>query len=348
MTTTQTSLVNLTNLEVAVATSLSAEVHEGQIVPMKEKSNLRGYKKAAWLAHNAKKKAERVVAMEAKATAKEAAKNAKLAHSDSAMHVAEKFLQDGDAIALHEANYHEHYIKSADQALYKLLQVIMAFIETIIASGHEKECVGLMRFRLKHVHHIITQKNTPTASVVVRYVIRTSRKNACVYSRVINQALADGIKSNDLVKYIEDHQGISNIRKAITPKVKKDKELGEQELKNIKLMALMGESYLANRSKAKTGLSKFKLDQKHSSMMIDASRFSSFKYFACDYVDGEYVVIDVVPMDEEFELKLLERITNYRVGYCSLYSQEEADALELAAMQNGLKIKKKLSITSTR
>ena len=355
MTATKMRLRDTPKHEVRATTLLATQIHEGQIFPRVEKSNLRGYKKTAWLAHNAKQKEISVAIKDAKASAKEAktaakelARREKLASQTAATLEAEKFLKEGDAIALKEAAYHDQYIKHANQELYKLLQDIMAFVERIIASGHEKHSIEVMRHRLKHDYHIITQKNTPTASVVVRYVIRTSRKNACVYSRVINQALADGINSSDLVNYIESRQGISNMRKAVTPKVKQAQELNEQDLKNFKKMALVGESYLSNRSKAKSGLSKFKLDRKHENMMTDASRFSSFKYFACDYVDGEYIVIDVVPMDEEFELKLLERIINYRVGYCDSYSQEEADALEQAVKENGLKLKKKLSISSVR
>lgn len=347
-------------MNTTAATNLSTQstkVHEGVILPKTVKGRNRLFasnhaakrrndnamKRTADKKEREKKAANRVVAKAKKDAQLEAEKAKKSAESVAIAAAARKAMEEGDEIALKEAAYHERYVKSANSDLYLLLQVIMAFVERIIASKHEESIKNSMRHKLKHTYHIGTQKNTSTASVVVRYVTRTSRKNACVYARVINKALEDGVKSKDLIKYIEKHQGIDNIRKQVTPKKNDSSTVGEKELEDKKFVVDFGEHYLANRASSGKYMGKFKLEEKFRNTMIDATRFSNFKYFACDYVDGEYVIVDVVPVDPDFEPVLIERISSYRLQ-CNAHKQEVADAMTKAATETGRKFNKPLYI----
>ena len=338
-------------------TNLPVIAHDGLILPktVKGRNRLFASNHAAKRRNdNAMKRTAEKKARETKAAEREAAKAEKEAQreTDKAKKSAEsvaiaaaarKVMEEGDEIALKEAAYHDRYVKSANSDLYLLLQIIMAYVEKIMASAHEETIVSHMRHRLKHTYHIGTQKNTPTASVAVRYVTRTSRKNACVYARVINKALDDGVNSKDLIKYIENNKGIDNIRKQVTPKKNEPVTMSNEELENKKFLVDFGEHYLANRASSGKYMGKFKLEEKFRNSMIDATRFSNFKYFACDRVDGEYVIIDVVPVDPDFEPVLIERISSYRLQ-CNAHKQEVADAMTKAATETGRKFNKPLNI----
>jgi hypothetical protein len=337
-----------------------SNIHNGMILPKTFKGRARLHSRLAASsrklkrtmeskakkAEKAQKAAERAAAKADKKEKLEQEKAKKIAQSLADANAARIALAEGDEIALKEAGYHEKYVKNANGDLYKLLQIIMAFVEKIIASAHKDAIVSHMRHTLKHAHHIGTQKNTPTANIVVRYVTRTSRKNACVYGRVINKALEDGVKSKDLIDYIEQHQGIDNIRKQVVSKEKEPVTMSQKELENKKFLGDFGESYLNSRAKSGNYMGKFTLDNKFSSTSTDATRFSNFKYFACDYVNGEYVIVDVVPVDPDFEPTLFERISNYRLQ-CNVHHQEVADAMCEAAKSNGRTFKEPLYIAQS-
>jgi hypothetical protein len=247
-----------------------------------------------------------------------------------------KYFQDvGDALAEKEKKYHEQYVKNSNAELYKLLEEVMAFTEEVLAEKHVTSIISGMRHTMKHSLRINTQSNTPMVSVVVRYVIRTSRKNACVYARVIERAISEGIKSNGLAQYIIDNQGIDNIRKAAVNAAKTTSDANniEKLAKNNKEIAAYGISYLQHR--VGTGMSKFKLDSKYDSKLIDKSRFTEYKYFACKNISGEFVVIDVVPVDPDFEEVLIRRMMGDLL-HQGFFSEEEKKAMKAASEATNL------------
>lgn len=338
-------------------TNLPVIAHDGLILPKTVKGRNRLFasnhaakrrndntmKRTAEKKARETKAAEREAAKAEKEAQREADKAKKSAESVAIAAAARKVMEEGDEIALKEAAYHDRYVKSANSDLYQLLQIIMAYVEKILASQHVEAIVSHMRHRLKTKYCIGTQKNTPTASIVVRYVTRTTRKNACVYARVINKALEDGVHSKDLIAYIEKHQGIDNIRKQVALKETGPVTMSKEELKNKEFLIDFGGHYLANRASSGEYIGKFKLPEKFSSTIVDATRYSNFKYFACDYVDGKYVVVEIVPVDPDFEPVLFERILNYRLN-CNVHTPEVADALTKAAAETGRKFKTPLYI----
>lgn len=347
-------------MNITETTNLSTQqtkAHEGLILPntvkgrnrlfasnhASKRRNDNAMKRTAEKKEREKKAVERDTAKVNKEAQSEAAKSKKSQASVAIAAAAQKVMAEGDEIALKEAAYHDRYVKNANSDLYRLLQIIMAFVGRVIASKQHEGIKSSMRHKLKHTYQINTQKNTPTASIVVRYVTRTSRKNACVYARVINKALEDGVKSKDLIKYIEKHQGIDNIRKKIAPKEKEPVTMSQEELGNKKFLVDFGEHYLINRASSGKYMGKFKLPAEFSSTMIDATRFSNFKYFVCDRVGDEYVIVDVVPVDSDFEPVLFERISNYHLQ-SSVHKQEVADAMNAAVTKTGRKFDKPLGI----
>ena len=267
-----------------------------------------------------------------KANLKEQIKAAKRKESSEVNAISKYFQDAGDALAEKEKKYHEQYVKNSNAELYKLLEEVMAFAEEVLAEKHAASIISGMRHKMKFSLRIKTQSNTPMVSVVVRYVIRTSRKNACVYARVIERAMSQGIKSNGLTQYIIDSQGIDNIRKAAVKAAKSnsdaDADSAKKNAKSNKEIATYGMSYLQHR--LDSGISKFKLDSKYVSHMIDKSRFTEYKYFACKEISGEFVVIDVVPVDADFEEVLIRRMMGDLL-HQGIFSEEEKKAMKAAS-----------------
>ena len=59
------------------------------------------------------------------------------------------------------------------------------------------------------------QANTKTATLVVKLVTRANRKTSHVYSRVLEVAIAAGVKSDGLVEFIKLKGGIDKVRMAV-------------------------------------------------------------------------------------------------------------------------------------
>ncbi len=308
------------------------------------------------------KAAERAAAKEAKAketadakevkaaeriASKEAAKAQKRSEEVKLSAYTRQVLIEGDQIADQEATFHKRFVLKANAELYKLLQIIMAYAEKILARKDSKNIVASMRHSLKYSHRINTQANTPELSIIVRFVTRTNRKNACVYARVIKKAIADGVKSSDLIAYIEKHKGIDKIRsKAVANASSQPKVLSEQDIKDTKFLVDFGTTFLSKLVESGTTLGTLELQKKYYSTIRDASSFSNYTYFACDYVDGKYVVVDVVPVDPDFEPVILERISNYHLQ-CNTHHKEIANAMIEAAAENGRTLKKELHISAS-
>jgi hypothetical protein len=72
-----------------------------------------------------------------------------------------------------------------------------------------------MRSKLKSDFGIKTQANSRTSSIVVRYIVRSNRKTAHVYGRVIEVAIANKVTPEELPGFISDRGGIEEIRLSV-------------------------------------------------------------------------------------------------------------------------------------
>lgn len=220
----------------------------------------------------------------------------------------EAVLSKGDFLANKQLDFNDQYVVRANNALYALLSEIMVFGSEILSSPHKSIILKSMRNALQNKHGIKTQSNSPDLLIIVKYIVRTNRKNAHVYARVIDLAIRSKIQPSDLPEFIKSNGGIERIREsnAAIPAVNSDE-------KNMSKVLDLMVSCLYVRSD-ESAYASFKPDHKFSSEIHDAKGFGNFSYAICDYVGGEYKVVGFIPMDYVFEEKLLRRVASYEFG----------------------------------
>ena len=125
-------------------------------------------------------------------------------------------IAEADEVAKEHENYHEQYVVSANEVLYKLLANMLQVCLGVEASGETARVVKEMRGKLKSDYGIKTQANSRASSIVVRYIVRSSRRTAHVYGRVIEVAMANNITADQLPDFIRDRGGIEEIRLSVT------------------------------------------------------------------------------------------------------------------------------------
>jgi hypothetical protein len=285
-------------------------------------------------AEKAAKAEERAEAKAAKEAAKASAKEEREQIRSATFQRVAKYLNIGDALAKQHDGYITKYVKNADADLYALLTDIHAFAEKVLASDDLDDVIKQMREDLRWDHEIKTQANSPALNIIVRYVTRTNRKNACVYARVIRKAMADGITSAELTVYIVKANGIDNIREAVAKKA--------VEVADVKTNAGMweyAESYL--KAQVAKPMATFKLGHEHSAYMADTARGGRFNYFVCEFDQGEYKVVDALWMDKDLEQQVLDRVYANLMQQ-TIFTQEDVDLRNAIEAKLGLKRAKPL------
>jgi hypothetical protein len=124
-------------------------------------------------------------------------------------------IAEADVVAKAHEVYHEQYVISANETLYQLLGSILQVCLDVEASGEADRIVKEMRSKLKSDYGLKTQANSRTSAIVVRYIVRSSRKTAHVYGRVIEVAMANGITPEQLPDFIKEKGGIEEIRLSV-------------------------------------------------------------------------------------------------------------------------------------
>jgi len=124
-------------------------------------------------------------------------------------------IAEADLVAEEHVNYHEQYVTSANNVLYELLAQMLDVCLAVEASGEAERVVKEMRSKLKSDYGIKTQANSRASSIVVRYIVRSSRKTAHVYGRVIEVAMANNITAEQLPNFIREKGGIEEIRLSV-------------------------------------------------------------------------------------------------------------------------------------
>ncbi len=125
-------------------------------------------------------------------------------------------IAEADEVAKEHETYHEQFVVSANDALYKILANMLQVCINVDASSDSDRVVKEMRNKLKSDFGIKTQSNSRTSSIVVRYIVRSSRKTAHVYGRVIEVAMANSISPEQLPDFIRDRGGIEEIRLSVS------------------------------------------------------------------------------------------------------------------------------------
>ena len=306
-----------------------------------EKAAKKAEREAKKAAADAVKAADKAAKAEARANAKASKEAAKAAAKEEREQIRSatfqrvaKYLNIGDALAKQHDGYITKYVKNADADLYALLKDIHAFAEKVLASDALEDVIKQMREDLRWNHEIKTQANSPALNIIVRYVTRTNRKNACVYARVIRKAMADGITSAELTEYIVKANGIDNIREAVSKKA--------PDIEDVKTKAGIWE-YAESFLKAQVAkpMATFKLGYEHSAYMADTARGGRFHYFVCEFDQGEYKVVDVLLMDKDLEQQMLDRVFSNLMQQ-TILTQEDVDLRNAIEAKLGLKRTKPL------
>ena len=133
-------------------------------------------------------------------------------------------IAEADLVAKEHVNYHEQYVLSANEVLYKLLASMLQVCLDVEASGETARIVKEMRSKLKSDYGIKTQANSRASSIVVRYIVRSSRRTAHVYGRVIEVAMSNNITAEQLPDFIRDRGGIEEIRLSVVSAEEKKAE----------------------------------------------------------------------------------------------------------------------------
>ena len=120
-----------------------------------------------------------------------------------------------DTLAERHASYVSEFVTRANTELYEILAEIHKLYEQVDSSKQRDKLVKKIRQCLKSSHNIKTQANTKTTALVVKLVTRANRKTSHVYSRVLEVAIAAGVKSDGLVEFIKLKGGIDKVRMAV-------------------------------------------------------------------------------------------------------------------------------------
>ncbi len=124
-------------------------------------------------------------------------------------------IAEADEVAKAHEVYHEQYVISANETLYQLLGSILQVCLDVETSGEADRIVKEMRSKLKSDYGLKTQANSRTSAIVVRYIVRSSRKTAHVYGRVIEVAMANKITPEQMPDFIREKGGIEEIRESV-------------------------------------------------------------------------------------------------------------------------------------
>ena len=215
--------------------------------------------------------------------------------------VIEQVLSEGNVLAEKQTDFNENYIIKANDVLYSLLADLMAFADMVMLSPYKHGILSKMREVLSKKYKIKTQRNSSDILILVKYVVRTNRKNAHVYARVLDLAYKSDVMPNELPDFIREHGGIDRIRESnvsIEASAKK-KIRDEFEIRFIK--ALLNE-------KLATPITELSIPAEWRAQVHDSKGVSDFFYPICVSVLGGYKVVGVIPMDLDFEKQVLERV----------------------------------------
>jgi len=141
-------------------------------------------------------------------------------------------IAEADVVANEHEVYHEQFVTRANETLYKLLANMLRVCLDIEASGESERVIKQMRNQLLTNYGLKTQANSRTSAIVVRYIVRSGRKTAHVYGRVIEVAIENNITPEQLPDFIRDKGGIEEIRLSVVSA--EEKKLGERKWENAR------------------------------------------------------------------------------------------------------------------
>lgn len=228
--------------------------------------------------------------------------------------------QADDIAAAHE-QFTTHYVVGGRMALYTLLGEMLRVVNSFEVALDREDLLELVKRRLKAEFGIKTQQNSSDTAVLIRYMTRTDRKTAHVYTRVLESAKQCGISPEQLPAFIEGAGGVERIRALSSNQSKASNENGTDEC------ATLAEEYLGYREVlplASFDANEF-LDQV-------TSGDTKYAYFICiRKPDGKFYVLAPIPATREFERSAIDRLSSV---ICEDMEQAKEGVLNLKRAAN--------------
>jgi hypothetical protein len=235
-------------------------------------------------------------------------------------------LDEGAVLSGKHDAYVETYVDKSNEQLSLHLSELMAYAQAVLAMPNNEQIIKKMRQDLSRNSGIKTQGNSPKLNIIVRYVVRSNRKTAHVYARVIQVAIDAKVTPADLPAFIKANGGIDRIRqKTVNTELVKAKET-KQELLNENAIAY---SRFYFEDFAKNPMATFTIPKEYQARIFDATRSGTFHYMICHVERGEYKVVGALPMYEELDNQLLIQSYNH-LHNCGFYTDEEKARKEVA------------------
>ena len=209
--------------------------------------------------------------------------------------VDEMFVEQADTLVEQYKTYESNvatYVRKSNTELYKLLDNMKQMCEAIEAHKERDSIIKKLRAELKEKRGIKTQANSKTAAIVAKYVTGVTRKTAHVYARVIDTAIAAGVKADGLAAYIVANGGIDKVRQAtvqtVTKEMRKEYFDGQIEFARMELRGRKALGVLQTENEQRLNLRGYK--------------GAEFTYAVCRKdAEGRLEVVATLAQDEKLE-----------------------------------------------
>lgn len=234
-------------------------------------------------------------------------------------------VEQADALAIRHQEV-MRYINVGRNALYDLLGNIYVLSKQIEGEVDKKSLIEGLKLELFNRFAIKSQKNTTVAALLVKYITKADRKTAHVYARAIETAKANNIHPENMKAYLEEKGGIEKIRMlGVKKEVSNVDDKGWLDKKENRVEFM----YSILDVISEEPLASFEVDRKHQSRIFDQSREGEYTYMVCHREGSKFKALDVLPMSEELEDDLLDRLFKYTSSR-SYYTKEEKELITKA------------------
>lgn len=210
--------------------------------------------------------------------------------------VDDMFVEQADTLVEQYKAYESNvatYVRKSNTELYKLLDNMKQMCEEIEAHKERDSIIKKLRAELKEKRGIRTQANSKTAAIVAKYVTGVTRKTAHVYARVIDAAMAAGVKAGELDTFITANGGLDKLRQATVQGVASKEERKEYFDEKIELAR--------NELRKRTALGVLQT-QSGKRMNLRGYKGAEFTYAICRQgAGGTLEVVATLAQDEQLE-----------------------------------------------
>jgi len=214
--------------------------------------------------------------------------------------VTNSLIKDAEGLADEHESFHTNYVITGRKTLYDLLAKILALVEKFDTAIDKEHLLDIVRTKLHDQYGIRTQQNTSDTTLLVRFITRSDRKTAHVYSRAIETARANQISPDQFSNYLEQAGGVERIR-AISVDGIVEKDATSHKAKKLELMR----KYLIARREFP--LTTFKVN---STKGFGFNVGNNFNLTLCSQKDGRFYALTNVPLDTELEKKIMDLLVN--------------------------------------